>query len=132
MDKPLPFHPHAGSVLVADFRGFVPPELTKKRPVIVISPRLPHRSGLVAIVPISTTASRVDLPYVHKLSRNYAPWGDPTDETWAKCDLVMNIGLARLSAFKVDRRKYVSPRISPEDLAGVRQAVLNGLGWIGH
>jgi uncharacterized protein YifN (PemK superfamily) len=54
--KPLPFHPGAGTVLVGDFRGFEPPELTKKRPVIVVSPKLPYRSGLVAIVPISTTA----------------------------------------------------------------------------
>ena len=129
MSKPLPFHPHAGTVLVADFRGFTAPELTKKRPVIVISPRLPYRSGLVTIVPISTTAPRSMVPYVCRLSKNYAPWGEPDVETWAKCDLVMNVGLARLEAFKVDRRKFVSPRLSPEDLAAVRQAVLAGLGF---
>ncbi|MBY6201896.1 type II toxin-antitoxin system PemK/MazF family toxin [Maritalea mobilis] len=132
MSKSLPFHPHAGTVLVADFRGFVAPELTKKRPVIVISPRLPFRSGLATIVPISTTAPLKDVPYVHRLSRNYSPWGEPSQATWAKCDLVMNVGFARLSAFKVDRRKYITPRLTPEDLAGVREAVLHGLGWIGH
>jgi mRNA interferase MazF len=130
--KPLPFFPHAGTVLVADFRGFEPPELNKKRPVIVISPRLPHRSELVAIVPISTTAPSFDVPYVCRLSRNYAPWGDPQTVTWAKCDLVMNIGLARLEAFKVDRRKYMTPRLTPEDLFAVRAAVLRGLGWMGN
>jgi mRNA interferase MazF len=129
VSKPLPFHPHAGSVLVADFQGFSPPELTKKRPVIVISPKLPYRSGLVAVVPISTTAPRSNVPYVYRLSRNYAPWGDIETATWAKCDLVMNIGLGRLQSFKVDRRKFHTPRLSSEDLKGVRQAVLAGLGF---
>ena len=127
MSKALPFHPHAGTVLVGDFRGFEAPELTKKRPVIVISPRLPYRSGLVTIVPISTTPPRTNVPYVCRLSKNYAPWGDPDVETWAKCDLVMNIGLARLQAFKVDRRKFVSPHLTSEDLE-----VLRGLGWMSH
>ena len=132
MSKPLPFHPRAGQVLVGDFRDFKLPEITKVRPVIVISPKLPFRSGLVAIVPVSTTPPRHDLPYVYKLSRNYAPWGDPAVETWAKCDLVLNISTARLSSFKIDRRKYVSPQVTAEDLAGVRRAVLAGLGLIGH
>ena len=118
--------------MVGDFRGFEAPELTKKRPVIVISPRLPYRSGLVTIVPISTTPPRTNVPYVCRLSKNYAPWGDPDVETWAKCDLVMNIGLARLQAFKVDRRKFVSPRLTSEDLEAVRAAVLRGLGWMSH
>ncbi|MBF9044504.1 hypothetical protein HKCCE4037_14265 [Rhodobacterales bacterium HKCCE4037] len=132
MAKPLPFYPHAGSVLVADFRGFEAPELNKSRPVIAISPRLPHRSQLVAIVPISTTPPKHDVPYVHQLSRNYAPWGEPDQPTWAKCDMVMNVGLARLQAFKVGRRKFETPRLTPEDLKAVRQAVLAGLGWLTH
>jgi mRNA interferase MazF len=75
---------------------------------------------------------RLPVPYVCQLSRNYAPWGDPDAATWAKCDLVMNIGLARLQAFKVDRRKYTTPRLTPEDLVAVRTAVLHGLGWISN
>ena len=127
--KPLPFHPHAGTVLVGDFSGFKAPELTKKRPVIVISPKLPYRSGLVAIVPISTTAPIHEVPYVFRLSRNYG-WGDADLTTWAKCDIVMNVGLERLEAFKIGRRKYQTPRLSAEDLQGVRKAVLSGLGFI--
>jgi len=132
LSKPLPFHPHAGQVLVGDFRDFTLPEITKIRPVIVISPKLPFRSGLVAVVPVSTTPPIKDVPYVHKLSKNYAPWGEPDQATWAKCDLVMNIGLARLSAFKVGRRQFLTPRLTPEDLAHVRRAVLHGLGLAGH
>jgi hypothetical protein len=32
------------------------PEMVKPQPVIIISPRLPYRSEIVAIVPVSTTA----------------------------------------------------------------------------
>jgi len=119
-------------VFVGDFTDLRAPEITKKRPVIVISPKLPYRSELVTIVPISTTAPRHELPFVFRLSRNYAPWGAEDVASWAKCDLVMNVSLHRLHAFKVDRRKYVYPTLSPEDLAGVRQAVLAGLGLDGH
>ncbi len=51
----ITFYPRMGQVLVGDFSDLSPPEMTKIRPVIVVSPRLPHRSELVAIVPISTT-----------------------------------------------------------------------------
>jgi uncharacterized protein YifN (PemK superfamily) len=33
--------------------GFQPPEMVKARPVIVISPRLPHRDGLCTVIPLS-------------------------------------------------------------------------------
>lgn len=128
----LNFYPRAGQIFVCDFSDFKAPEITKKRPVIVISPKLPHRSELAAIVPISTTAPRHLLPFVYQLSRNYTPWGEPDVTCWAKCDLVMNVALDRLSAFKVDRRKYIYPTLSPEDLSGVRRAVLAGLGLDGH
>lgn len=124
----LQFFPRAGQVLVADFTDLREPEITKIRPVIVISPKLPYRSDLVAIVPISLTSPRHSLPYCYRLSKNYHP-GEPDDlACWAKADLVMNVGLRRLDAFKVGRRKYVYPTLSPEDLAGVRRAVLCGLG----
>ena len=40
----------------------------------------------------------------------------------------MNLGIYRLRAFKVGRRKYYYPTLTPEDLKGVRRAVLCGLG----
>ena len=129
MRRPLPFHPKAGQVLVCDFTGFVPPEIGKVRPVVVVSPKLPFRSELATVVPLSTTAPLRDVAYVCKLSRNYTPWGPEDQDSWAKCDLVMNIGLHRLSGFKVDRRKFLTPRVSPEDLKAIRAAVLAGLGF---
>ena len=42
--------------------------------------------------------------------------------------MLMNLGTYRLSAFKVGRRKYAYPTLTPDDLDGVRRAVLCGLG----
>ncbi len=124
----IPFFPRAGEVLMCDFKGFVPPEMVKVRPVIVVSPRLPYRADIAAIVPISLTAPKHDLPFCFKLSKNYHP--EELDELpcWAKADMVMNIGTYRLNGFKVGRRKWEYPRLSAADLAGVRHAILCGLG----
>jgi len=128
----LKFFPRAGQIFVGDFTDLKVPEITKTRPVIVISPKLPYRSELVAIVPISTTPPRHELPFVYKLSKNFTPWGEPEQDNWAKCDLVMNIAIRRLTAFKVGRRNYVYPTLPPEELAAVRKAVLAGLGLDRH
>jgi uncharacterized protein YifN (PemK superfamily) len=127
----LQFFPRAGQVFVCDFTSFKPPEMTKKRPVIVISPRLPYRSGIVTIVPISTTAPKHGLPFVVRLSKNYHPTEAADIPTWAKCDMVTNLGLHRLEQFKVGRRKYTYPTVTPEDLQAVREGVIHGLG-LGH
>ena len=124
----LQFYPRMGQVLVGDFSDLREPEINKIRPIIVVSPRLPHRSELVAVVPISTTPPRHNLPFVYKLSKNYHPNEDDNLECWAKCDLVMNIAMRRLNGFKVGRRKYELPKLSGEDLEGVRHAVMCGLG----
>jgi mRNA interferase MazF len=124
----ISYHPRAGQVLICDFAGFRLPEMVKTRPVIVISPRLPQRSEIVTVVPISLTGPRHDLPFVIRLSRNYHSGEDNDLPCWAKCDLVLNIGLWRLDGFKVGRRKWESPQISGEDLTSVRKGVLFGLG----
>lgn len=102
--------------------------MVKVRPVIVISPRLPHRSEIVTVVPISLTPPKHDLPFVFKLSKNYSPKSPDDLDSWAKADMVMNLGTYRLSAFKVGRRKYTYPTLSAEDLQGVKTAVIYGLG----
>jgi uncharacterized protein YifN (PemK superfamily) len=124
----LKFHPRAGQVFICDFSGFKEPEMVKPRSVIVVSPKLPYRSDIVAIVPISLTQPRHNLPFCFRLSKNYHP-EEPDDlPCWAKADMLLNLGTYRLSGFKVDRRKYVYPTLTPADLAGVRHAVLCGLG----
>lgn len=98
---------------------------------MVVSPKLPFRSDIVAVVPISLTAPRHDLPFCVKLSKNYHPKEGDDLPCWAKCDMVMNLGLWRLEGFKVGRRKFVNPQASAEDLLAVKRGVLYGLGQ-GH
>ncbi len=102
--------------------------MTKLRPVIVVSPKLPYRSNIVAIVPISLTPPHRQMPYHFQLSKNYHP-EEPKDlPCWAKADMVMNLSIERLRAFKTGRRTYTYPTLSAEDLLGVRKALLCGLG----
>jgi uncharacterized protein YifN (PemK superfamily) len=117
-----------GQVFIGDFSDLSPPEMCKIRPVIVVSPRLPYRSDIVAVVPISTTPPRHKLPFCYKLSKNYHPLEQENLDCWAKADMLMNIGIRRLDGFKVGRRKWAYPNLATQDLDGVRHAVLCGLG----
>jgi len=114
---------------MCSFKGFQVPEMVKPRPVVVVSPRLPRRSEVVAVVPISLTEPQPLMPYQVRLSKNYHP-GEADDlPCWAIADLLMNLGTYRLEAFKIGRRKWATPQMSGDDLAAVRDAVLNGLGF---
>ena len=128
---PIQFYPRAGQILICDFSGFKEPEMVKPRPVIIVSPKLPYRSEIATVVPISTTPARHDLPFVVKLSKNYHPLEADDFPCWAKCDMVMNIALWRLKGFKIGRRKWELPQATAEDLQAVRAGVLHGFG-MGH
>lgn len=118
---------------MCNFRGFEVPEMVKVRPVIVTSPRLPNRSSIVAIVPISLTPPTHKHAYVVRLSQNYHPLEDDHLPCWAKCDMILNIGIHRLDGFKVGRRRWETPQASAADLQAVRMGVLHGLGMhAGH
>ena len=125
---PIQFYPRAGQILMCDFRGFVAPEMVKPRPVLIVSPRLPHRSEIVAIVPVSLTAPVHNEPFVVRLSKNSHPLEDDALPCWAKCDMRLNLSRSRLDGFKVGRRRWETPQIAGEDLARVRHGVLHGLG----
>lgn len=125
---PLGYYPRAGQILMTDFSGFMPPEINKIRPCIVVSPRLPGRSALVAVVPVSLTAPRREYPFHVRLSKNYHPQEDDTLPCWAKCDLLMNISVARLNGFKVGRRTWKHPQLSGADLVAVRHGIIYALG----
>jgi len=50
----IPYHPEQGTILICDFKGFIDPEMVKRRPVVVVSPRLRQRGKLCAVVPLGT------------------------------------------------------------------------------
>src|SRR4051812_15983188 len=106
----LQFHPHAGTLLMCDFQGVIEPEMTKRRPVIIVTPRLPYRGHLATIVPTSTTAPMHAQPFHVRLSRNYHPL-EPADlPVWAKCDMLCSVSFQRLDRFMLGRRNYIAPR----------------------
>ena len=57
----LRFQPKPGMVLICDFRGFEPPEMVKRRPVVVIASN-PDRDQLVTVVPLSKSPLSVIAP----------------------------------------------------------------------
>lgn len=72
-DTGINFHPRAGTLLMCDFRGMVEPEINKRRPVVVVTPRLKYRDRLAMIVPTSTTEPQHLQPFQVRLSKNYHP-----------------------------------------------------------
>ena len=128
INTPIQFFPRMGQVFVGDFSDLNAPEINKVRPVIVVSPRLPLRSELVAVVPISLTEPKHQLPFCFRLSRNYHPLEPDGLPCWAKGDIVMTVSTRRLNGFKIGRRKWEIPNLSAADLEGVRKAVQCGLG----
>ena len=128
----LKFHPAAGTVLFCDFRGFEAPEMVKKRPVVVVSPKKLRRGELVTVVPLSTQAPGPERGFHHRL--------DPTSlrppldrkPTWAKCDMLYTVGFARLDlprgAREAGRRRYETYQVTEADLKSIYGAILAGLG----
>lgn len=129
-DGGLSFHPHAGTVLICDFRGNIVPEITKRRPVVVVTPRLAHRDKLAMIVPLSTTEPEHPQPFHVRLSKNYHPNESDDLPVWAKCDLVCSVSFVRLDRFKVGFRRYEAPKVSPGDLKAIRAGILAAMGFV--
>ena len=114
---------------MCDFRGFIEPEINKRRPVIVVTPRLPHRDRLAMVVPTSTTPPKYPQPFQVRLSRNYHPNEDTAVAVWAKCDLITSVSFVRLDRFKISARQYLAPEVSAADLEAVRKGILAALGF---
>jgi mRNA interferase MazF len=125
-----------GTLLLCDYSlgGFKEPEMVKRRPAIVVSPRLPHRDRLCTVVPISSSPGVKELDYIVRL--HFAlPLPEPFDyETvWAKCDMLATVSFERLELFRTGRdhtgkRRYLQPRLPDLDFVRVRQGILFALG----
>lgn len=133
----LKYVPSPRTILLCDYSkgGFVPPEMVKKRPAIVISPRLPHRNNLCAVVPLSTTAPIKELSYVVELELEQ-PLPHPFDNqtVWVKCDMLATVSLDRLHMFQTKRqangrRKYIQPKLATDDFEAIKSGILKALGW---
>lgn len=130
----LQYYPKPGEILICDYgTDAVVPEMVKRRPVVVISPRLRRRPDLVTIVPLSTTGPEPVESHHCPITLNATlppPFDNPI--MWAKCDMIATVSLARLDRFRQriagGKRQYLSGQLSPIQLVAVRKAVLCGLG----
>lgn len=129
--KPLPYHPKQGEVLRCDYAGLQPREMSKIRWVVVVSPKFLNRPGLCTVVPLSTTTPYTVANYHVKLDTDPAPNASGAD-VWAKCDMLMTVDFARLSAWwdgkNHARRNYVKLKVSEEEFRKIQQGVAHALG----
>lgn len=100
------FQPKPRSVVYCDFTGFRMPEMTKRRPVIVLRTHKRHRR-LVYVVP---------------------------KEAWAKCDMVAVVSTERLTLSRQQQCSPRRARdnvimISEEEFTAIRACVAKAFGF---
>lgn len=130
----LVYYPNPGEILLCDYgTGVVPPEMAKRRPVVVVTPRLRRRGELVGVIPLSTTGPEPLEDYHCRIELAQplpAPFDSPV--MWAKCDMYSVVSRARLDRFKAGRaggaRVFIAGKLSVGDLKAVRAGMLCGLG----
>lgn len=127
----IKIHPEVGDVLLCDFSGFQAPEMTKRRPVINLTPR--RRIGKIClVVPLSTTAPDPEQMWHKRVHVELPHPFNKTPEAWAKCDMLYAVSFDRLFLFrngKTDgKRNYLYPIISAAEMKTVWEGVFYGLG----
>lgn len=134
----ITFHPRPGQLLLCDFsEGFKAPEMVKSgRPVVVLTSPPKHNTGLVTVVPLSTSAPDPVMPYHCRLPRNCMPQLGrfQNTESWVKGNLVYTVGFHRLDLIKLGKRDpqtgkriYFTNRLGRERMTEVYTCVLHGL-----
>lgn len=129
----LRYHPEIGTIVICDYDGFIEPEMVKRRPVIIVSPRFRNREGLCTIVPLSTTPPNPVMPYHYKLKLD-KPLPPPYDSSfhWVKGDMLATVSFSRLFLPRTHKdangkREYVIKVIEDIDLRKVRECILHAL-----
>lgn len=124
-----------GTIVLCDYNtGFMPPEMVKRRPALVVSPWLAHRDDLCTVVPLSQSAPSRTVSYQCLITLEQPlPYPFPYATFWAKADMLATVGFRRLDLFRTERdqygkRKYVQPKVSEEGLNRVRHCIKIALG----
>ncbi len=130
----IQIHPEQGTILICDFKGFIDPEMVKRRPVVVMSPRLRQRGRLCAIVPLSTTPPSQIMPYHYKLHVDpVLPSPYDAKFHWVKADMLYTVSFERLylphnGKDAGGKRIYDVRVIDKSDLIKIQHCILHGLG----
>jgi uncharacterized protein YifN (PemK superfamily) len=130
----IQFHPNQGTIVICDFNGFVPPEMVKRRPAIVVSPRFRTRNGLCTVVPLSTTPPSEIAPYHFQLHVTpVLPKPYASNFHWVKADMLYTVSFNRLSLpfdgkDASGNRNYDLRVIDEADLLKIQACMLHALG----
>lgn len=119
----LPYYPRRAEVLICNFdSGFQPPEMVKKRPVVVVSTKASHARRLCTVVPFSTTEPDHAHCWHYALPHVKVPGLAPLGPMWAKCDMLATVCFERLNKPYVKSRHgrvYQELVLSDEDMAAI-------------
>ena len=130
-------HPALGSVVMCDFSaGFAEPEMVKRRPVVIVSPKIIGRHHLCTVVALSTTAPEPVMQYHCQidLPQELPDWFEK-EGVWVKGDMVASVGFHRLDLVRLGkdvrgRREYCYRSVTDENLRKIRRCVLAGMGMV--
>jgi uncharacterized protein YifN (PemK superfamily) len=100
----------------------VPPEMIKRRQVVVIST---PSAGLAVIVPFSTNQPTPLKAYHHFIPSGRYPFF--SKDSWLKGDMIQSVSRARLDRLFFDGL-HQRAALSKEDYRAVKASVLAGLG----
>jgi uncharacterized protein YifN (PemK superfamily) len=128
-------HPKLGAILMCDFEpGFREPEMVKRRPVVVVSPKMRGRPNLCTVVALSTTAPEPPLG-CHAQMDIHPPLPDhyESNDVWVKGDMLYTVALQRLDFIRIGKdangkRIYYLHPVSNDNLRRIRGCVLSGIG----
>jgi uncharacterized protein YifN (PemK superfamily) len=128
-------HPRTGVVVLCDYNfGFRVPEMVKRRPVVVVSPRIRARPGLCTVVALSTEPPDPIMPYHCRIDlrpRLPHPWS--SDGVWVKGDMINVVGfhrldLVRLGKDEFGKRSYLLEPLDEATIRAIRACLLRALG----
>lgn len=120
----IQFHPRPGAVLMCDFsKGFKEPEMTKMRPVIVLSPVGKRMGKLCTIVALSTVEPAPIENWHYMLPKASMP-DTPNfqrSDTWVKGDMIYTVSFDRLDRIKIGREQGSGKRLYFTNILGRTQ-----------
>lgn len=124
----LSFQPHPGQILICHFGlAFRVPEMTKTRPVLVISAHQRQWTRVCTVMPISSKAPDPLEPYHFELPSGLLP-GTRYPRAWIKGDMIVSVASHRLDRIKTGFRRYECPSVPAEVLKEARRCALHRLG----
>ncbi|AVF33847.1 type II toxin-antitoxin system PemK/MazF family toxin [Rahnella sikkimica] len=118
-----------GCILDNIVDAHMPPEMVKRRLVIVLNGKLNGNSSIV--VPLSTTLDEIKLKRGFHVQLDAGVIEDlkyfPPKTCWAKCDMVQTVSNRRLNKPMLAGRGWLSQCIPVNIITLIQQAILNSI-----